>query len=537
MPDATDPADSESQEALRLHPLSLIFTIGGVARSFLLPALFVIFTSGAKAELMFAAFFLPGAIYAVLHYLTFSYRFRPEELVVRGGILVRYERHVPYPRIQNIDLVQNPLHRLLKVAQVSIETAGGKEPEAVMKVLSLEAVETLRERVYAERALAQPESGPGGVGHAASIEEDSDGVSLAGASPTESGAASHRLLYRLGTPDLLLMGLLSNRGLAIVAAIWGLAAQSETTAERIVKEAITNADGYLEEGGSLTQQFESLGLGMQIATGLGIFLAFFLTLKILSVLWVILRFHGFRLERAGEDLRISFGLLTRLSATVPRRRIQVLGVHASLLQRRLKRVAFRAQTAGAAEDGEDSTSSSRAFLAPLIRREECRSLIEEVQPGVLDVNREPEWRPADFSAWSRVVKPRLLVAMILTGLLMLRYGWPGLALLFPTAAFSIVSARGWMKRLAYALEPDALLLRRGWWRHELGIIPHSRIQAVSLSRSPFDRRWGMATLHVDAAGRGGARVHTSIPYLPEEEAEQLMEKLHREAVARPFVWG
>ena len=55
-----------------------------------------------------------------------------------------------------------------------------------------------------------------------------------------------------------------------------------------------------------------------------------------------LRFWGFRLQRAGEDLRISAGLLTRTSATIPRRRIQVVAVHESILRRLLKRASVRA---------------------------------------------------------------------------------------------------------------------------------------------------------------------------------------------------
>ena len=39
------------------------------------------------------------------------YAFADEELVVRSGLLFRNERHIRYSRIQNIETVQNPLHR------------------------------------------------------------------------------------------------------------------------------------------------------------------------------------------------------------------------------------------------------------------------------------------------------------------------------------------------------------------------------------------------------------------------------------------
>jgi putative membrane protein len=531
--DARGSLGPRDDELYKLHPLSLIFSLGAVARSYLVPAVVVLFSSGGRSELFFAALFLPAAVYAVLHYLTFSYRFRDDELVVRGGILVRYERHVPYPRIQNIDLAQNPLHRLLKVAQVKIETASGKEPEAVMNVLGLDAVDLLRRRVYDEQVEAAAESEGAVVAPLAPGPLEGTEASK-GETPGSPNPAAGKLLYQLSTGNLLLLGLLSNRGLAVVAAVWGLAFQADFDLEERI-EAGYRRVANLSEDGNTFAQFENLGLFAQVALGLAAFLALFAFLKILSVVWVFVRFHGFRLERAGEDLRISFGLFTRLSATLPRKRIQVLGIHAGPIQRRLDRVSFRAQTAGSAED--NGSAQARSFLAPLIRREDCRRLLEEVQPGVLDANREPDWKPADFRAWRRVANRRFILVALLTGLLVLRFGFAAAVGAIPLVILAILSARGWMRRLAYAVESNALILRKGWLRHETGIIPHSRIQSVTLDRSPFDRRWGMATLSVDAAGSGGAQVRTRIPYLPEEEARALMARLHAEAVARPLVWG
>ena len=124
----------------RLHPLSWLFAAAQVARGFIVPAIVVLFASGESYELWALAFAVPVAIGAVLQYAVFRYRLADDEIVVRDGLLTRTERHIPYARIQNVDLVQNPLHRLLRVALVRVETASGAKPEAVMRVLSLDAV-------------------------------------------------------------------------------------------------------------------------------------------------------------------------------------------------------------------------------------------------------------------------------------------------------------------------------------------------------------------------------------------------------------
>ena len=68
----------------------------------------------------------------------------------RAGIF-RSERHIPYGRIQNIDALQNVFHRLLRVAEVRVETASGGEPEATMTVLPEGALAEMRHFVFAGR--------------------------------------------------------------------------------------------------------------------------------------------------------------------------------------------------------------------------------------------------------------------------------------------------------------------------------------------------------------------------------------------------
>ena len=114
----------------RLHPLSFVFDIVGQVRQFVVPAGVVLVGAGSAGfawEAWLVLLVIPSAIVAIVRALTFRYRFDPGELVITSGLIFRNERHVPYGRIQNIDAVQNILHRLLRVVEVRIETGGGDE--------------------------------------------------------------------------------------------------------------------------------------------------------------------------------------------------------------------------------------------------------------------------------------------------------------------------------------------------------------------------------------------------------------------------
>ena len=117
----------------RLHPLSLVFRIGTAARRMLFPLVALFFVSrGQGTELWLAVLFVPSVVAAIVSYVSYAYRLGDDELVIRQGIVTRNERHVPYARIQNIDLVQGLLQRWLAVAEVRFETASGEDRKSVV---------------------------------------------------------------------------------------------------------------------------------------------------------------------------------------------------------------------------------------------------------------------------------------------------------------------------------------------------------------------------------------------------------------------
>ena len=134
----------------RLHPASPILNLGKWFSWFIIPGIFVLILGGGMGwEIWLMGFFIFSIGYEVYRYFTVRYEMATDEIIVRQGLIFRSERHIPFGRIHNIDLVQNVLHRLCKVAVVRIETAGGAKPEAVLSVLHLDAVKTMRQRVFA----------------------------------------------------------------------------------------------------------------------------------------------------------------------------------------------------------------------------------------------------------------------------------------------------------------------------------------------------------------------------------------------------
>lgn len=65
------------------------------------------------------------------------------------------------------------------------------------------------------------------------------------------------------------------------------------------------------------------------------------------------------------------------------------------------------------------------------------------------------------------------------------------------------------RRLAYALDDRLLRTVRGWLFHTDTVVPFVRVQHIDVTRGPFDKLFGTATLVVHTAG-----THNSIVTLP-----------------------
>src|SRR5829696_3414198 len=156
----------------RLHPLTLIFAIGSRlyhSRALILPAVVALVVSRRRAssggwEDLQAWLLVPAVlllVFELIQYYTLAYRLDVHEIVITRGLFWKRERHIPYVKVQNIELVQRAAHRLTGVAVVRLDTGTGAGAEGELSVLSLDAVAQLREAVRVGRrarldALADP---------------------------------------------------------------------------------------------------------------------------------------------------------------------------------------------------------------------------------------------------------------------------------------------------------------------------------------------------------------------------------------------
>ena len=481
----------------RLHPMSWLFVLIQQLKQFILPLLaLVVLGRGDRNELwpLFGVGAL--ALVSVWQYFTYRYGVSGDALVVRSGLFERSVRVIPFARIHNVALEQSLLHRLVGVAEVRLESAGGAKPEAEMRVLKLEdalALETL--------------------------------VRHRGAAPgTDAQAAPDaEVLLAMDTGEVLRLGLVSNRGMILLAAafggVWQVPGLGETLFEGWGEAAFGWAGG------------RGFGPVEYALAGATLLLLAMLLLRLLSMLLAVLQYPGFELREQGRRLTVERGLLARWRTSASRRRIQAWTLEEGVLHRLLRRRSLHVDTAVS----EEQQQQQRALreVAPIATPAACDALVDHLLPVARWATRD--WRVQPASNWWRLWWPVAAFAVLIAAAASWRIGAWGLVVLawLPWSAHA-----SWQhaRRLAWSLDDGLVAVRGGWWSRHWRFAEVDKLQALQLSRNAIDRRCGTATLAFDTAGARALAPPLRIRFLPEAVARRLYDDLSATLATRPLKW-
>ncbi len=247
------------------------------------------------------------------------------------------------------------------------------------------------------------------------------------------------------------------------------------------------------------------------------------------MVWAVVRLYGFTLTRRGEELLTEYGALTRVTGTVPLRRVQAVKIVRSPGQLLTGRASIRLETAGGGAHGTNSSE----WVAPIIHADKVSAFVTGLLPDVnLDL---VDWQPADARAGQRRMRLAAYVAIVIGAISAIWLDWYwALAATAVLATWSVVAARQYVRNLGWSRNEHAIYFRSGWLSKSVTVVPVPKVQAVTFQESPFDRRWQMASVAVDTAGAGAHAI--DVPYLPRAVAEQLRLAVATQAAATTYRW-
>lgn len=250
------------------------------------------------------------------------------ELRIASGILQKSSRRIPYERIQSVDIAEPLLARIVGLAELRIEMAGGSESRSSLRFLPLDDARRLR-RLLLGRAHGRSTDELDVEVEEASFDEDLE------------------LITRV-PPERIVIGTLLTLDFAfaatgtvgvLVAALW-------------FDQVLALLGGLVPLGSWLVQI-----VGKRVLTQ-----------------W------DFTLSRSADGLRIERGLLSRTSQSIPFARVQGVAVEEPFVWRRLGWQRLEVDVAGYGTQGGDSSDINTTLL-PIADPALAAAVLDQLVPG------------------------------------------------------------------------------------------------------------------------------------------------------------
>ena len=430
-----------ASEGARLHPAAILVWFIDESRRLglgLIPLLAI----GGRVRVLLVVGLVIAALAPAFRWLRFRYYTAPGSLVVEGGVLNRWRRTIPAARVQSIDIVQKLRHRAFGVVELRIEVAGGGSNEAALVALTPEEAERVR------RSLSQ--EGP--------------------ASGSEATAAP--VLVRMTPRDLVLAGLTGGR-IAIIAVLLGYL--QELAPEDFIS---SGAERLVDRGVG--------GVWLVVSSIAG----FIVVAGAISLGATVLILWDFTVERSGDRLLITRGLLERRRSQVALHRLQAVTLQENILRRALGLASVTVVVAGRAGPREEQHETS--LLLPTGPRNTALDLIADVL-GADPYRLAEDLVPAPRSAlWRRQAYAALVAAVAgIAGVAGLDVR--GAAAVVVLAPAALVAWSAW-RALGHRVDRPHLVVRRGVFVRQTSFVALPNVQDLRLTISPLQRPANLATL-------------------------------------------
>jgi len=423
-----------------------------------------------------------------------TYAVDEDGVSLHSGMISRSREYAPRARIESVSVERPLLARLLGLAKVRVEVAGGGESYLDIQYVKSADAEELRRGILGVAALAAPGAGSApapAADRAAStapsdLVREAEGRETDGADPDRTQAATENRSDP--SPEGRLQSLLHDGvtdGEQIAAIPTG----------RLVHSLLRDI-GFL-----IGIVMSLVGVLLAVALAIwqeGINIAMFIALAPAAIAvpkYIFGRIEsgwGFVSRITDRGLRMRRGLANTRTDNIASGRIQRFELRRPLLWRSPGWTAVSVTVAGIEDDDENGAS----HVLPVGTREELRSTLGHLAA--------PLGTADDLATIEHLLTaPARQIDGLRT-----RVGlyW--------------ISAR---TRVTVLL-PGALVRRSGVLARRLEIIPRERIQDVSLEDDPFSRRLGVLDLRV-----GGAGDTLTVTDLPRQEVLALHAALRRDA--------
>lgn len=404
------------------------------------------------------------AVVAYLQYINFTFFLDDAngEFVINDGIFNKTTTIIQLNKIQQVNINQNLIQRLIGVYALDVDTAGSAKKEGNIKAVSHQLALALKERLLYNEKMKP----------AAPDEINTEPI---------TGAP----FIKISLLTLLKVGITSN-----YVRTAGILLASLVT----LYENIKNVADYPDISGDKFDSYFDKDLAVQTIAIAIVFVS--LVVLVVNVARVVFKYFDFRIMRQSGSLLLSFGLINTKSTIVKPEKVQVTSISQNFFQKKMNILEMKIKQAASGEKNEEKSAIEIPGCNAGERDAILKLLFDTVpEKGVM---LKPNFRKLVFSIFLTIVLPLcgfyILAEYIEPGF----YEFGYLAVAYVVFAL-LVLCFGFRNNRLY-INGDFIIRQSGAWDIGNEIIEPKKIQAITTSQLFWHKNINIGSVTLHTAG-------------------------------------
>jgi len=407
-------------------------------------------------------------VYSYFNYRNFTFFLdeQKQEFVINKGIFNKTQLTVQLDKIQQVNINQNLLQKIIGIYGLKVDTAGSEQQEVSIKAIDEEIANSLREHLLSRKSI--------------SIKENSN-------QETETVKEDIPFL-KVSMGTLFKVGLTSNYGSTIALLL------------AFIYPVFHNAKEFLKvfnmDKGQVENAVESLFTLFSIGILITVFLFLILTINVIRT---FVKYFEFHISKHKHSLLISHGLLAKKNTLLSPNKVQITSYDQNYFQKKMNLLNMNLKQASSGEVKKGKDLESNNLQIPGCNPSERDELIKMIMGEIPAKGKTfiPDWRFLNLPIFFRVVFPVGVFLILWAYIPELNPYYPAAIIYFLLAVSMIYIS---YKRHRLTVNKEFIIKRSGIWdvKHSL-LFPH-KIQAITTFQYPWHKSVdvGHVNLHTAA---------------------------------------
>ena len=419
------------------------------------------------------AVFAVVGIVSYLKYWNFTFYIDQEndEFIITEGVFNKTKTAIQLYKIQQVNINQSLIQRLVGVYELAVDTAGSNKKEGDIRAISHELALDLKARLLENENKR--------------LVNNDDLINVSDEISTEKAIDSEAPFIKISFLSLLKIGITSN----YVKSFFVLLAFFITLFDHI--KQITGRDVLHDEN------IEDYVDKSQVVTAfLMLFIIFFLAVIVINLVKTIFTYFDYKIARQKGSLLLSYGLLNTKSTIVKPEKVQITSVTQNYFQKKMNVLHLKIKQATGGEKEDHKLAIEIPGCDKLEKDAILKLLFQKIPEKGVMLN--PNFRKLGFSVFLTIGIPLLIFYFVRDFIIEQLPTIDYFVLLF-VIFIGIIQLFIFKNNRLY-INDDFIILQSGAWDVTNKIIIPSKIQAITTSQLFWHKNINIGSLTLHTAG-------------------------------------